>query len=105
MNDATDVSLEADRLEELLEAPVPAQPVVMIEYRNRGVPWWMVGLILALVAVAGAIRVLPVFGRRAISAAGFKKRLSCRAEMQLPKRPLYVRKPRLLPPRCPFLPT
>ena len=44
MNDADeaiDVSLETDRLEQLLEVPAPAQPVVMIEYRNRGVPWWL----------------------------------------------------------------
>jgi hypothetical protein len=56
MNDATDVSLEADRLEELLEAPVATPPVVMIEYRNRGVPWWVLGTILVLVpTVVGAI--------------------------------------------------
>jgi hypothetical protein len=56
MNDATDVSLESDRLEELLEAPVAAPPVVMIEYRNRGVPWWVLGSILVLApAVVGAI--------------------------------------------------
>jgi hypothetical protein len=55
MNDAKDVSLEADRLEELLEAPVPSQPVVMIEYRNRGVPWWLLATVMALVpAVIGA---------------------------------------------------
>jgi hypothetical protein len=56
MNDATDVSLEADRLEDLLEAPVAAPPVVMIEYRNRGVPWWVLGSFLVLVpTVVGAI--------------------------------------------------
>ena len=56
MNEATDVSLEADRLEELLEAPVASPPVVMIEYRNRGVPWWLLGPVLVLVpASVGAI--------------------------------------------------
>jgi hypothetical protein len=56
MNDADqtiDVSLETDRLEQLLEVPAPAQPVVMIEYRNRGVPWWLVvGLIVLVPLVA-----------------------------------------------------
>jgi hypothetical protein len=56
MNDAKEVSLEADRLEELLEAPVASPPVVMIEYRNRGVPWWVLGTVLVLVpTVVGAI--------------------------------------------------
>ena len=51
MNDgeqAPEVSLESDRLEQLLEVPAPAQPVVMIEYRNRGVPWWVLVPVLVL---------------------------------------------------------
>ena len=54
MNEATDVSLESDRLEQLLETAPPGQPVVMIEYRNRGFPWWMLGSVLVLVPAAVA---------------------------------------------------
>jgi hypothetical protein len=48
MKDANEVSLESDRLEQLLEAPGPAQPVVMVQYRNRGVPWWVLVPLLFL---------------------------------------------------------
>jgi len=36
-----DLSLESDRLEEKLEAATPEQPVVVIQYRNRGVSSWL----------------------------------------------------------------
>ncbi len=60
MNDADrtiDVSLETDRLEQLLEVPppAPAQPVVMIEYRNRGVPWWLVVSLIVLVPLVAVL--------------------------------------------------
>src|SRR6516225_5514114 len=54
-NDATDVSLETDRLEQLLEVPAPAHPVVMIEYRNRGVPWWLVISLVVLVPLVALV--------------------------------------------------
>jgi len=49
-----DLSLESDRLEEKLEAATPAQPVVVIQYRNRGVSSW-VFFPLMLVIPLGAI--------------------------------------------------
>ena len=60
MNDADrtiDASLETDRLEQLLEVPPPApsQPVVMIEYRNRGVPWWLVVSLILLVPLVAVL--------------------------------------------------
>ena len=58
MNEADqtiDVSLETDRLEQLLEVPAPAQPVVMIEYRSRGVPWWFVVTLIVLVPLAAVV--------------------------------------------------
>ncbi len=58
MNDAdrpAQVSLESDRLEQLLEVPAPAQPVVMIEYRNRGVPWWLLVTLVVLVPLVAVI--------------------------------------------------
>ncbi len=51
MNDATEVSLETDRLEQLLEAPAPAAPVVMIQYRDRGIPWWVFVPLLFVVPI------------------------------------------------------
>jgi hypothetical protein len=36
-----DPMLESDHLDELLERPAPAQPVVVVEYRSRGVPSWV----------------------------------------------------------------
>ena len=41
----------SDRIEQLLEAPVPPPPVVMIEYRSRGVPWWMLVSFLVIVPI------------------------------------------------------
>ena len=58
MNDAersADVSLDTDRLEQLLEVPAPAQPVVMIQYRNRGVPWWLLVTLIVLVPLVAVI--------------------------------------------------
>jgi hypothetical protein len=44
-----DLSLDSDQLEEKLEAANPAQPVVVIQYRNRGVSSWLFfTLILAI---------------------------------------------------------
>ncbi len=50
-----DTSLDNDRLEQLLDVPETAQPIVMIEYRNRGVPWW---LLVTLVVVVPLVAVL-----------------------------------------------
>ncbi len=58
MNDterSADVSLDTDRLEQLLEVPAPAQPVVMIEYRNRGVPWWLLVSLVVLVPLVAVV--------------------------------------------------
>jgi len=49
-----DVSLESDRLDQYLETADPAQPVVVIQYRNRGVSSW-VFFTLILVIPLGAI--------------------------------------------------
>ena len=48
MNDAERRLAGSRSTGKLLEAPVPAQPVVMIEYRNRGVPWWLLGSLIVL---------------------------------------------------------
>jgi hypothetical protein len=51
-----ELNLEADRLEELMESPPPGQPVVVIQYRSRGVPWYLVLPLLVLVPI-GAVAV------------------------------------------------
>ncbi len=51
-----DFNLETDHLEEVIESPPPAQPVVVIQYRTRGVPWYLVLPLLVLVPL-GAVAV------------------------------------------------
>jgi hypothetical protein len=41
MHTDADVSLETDRLEQLLEDPSPAPPVVVVHERRRGLPSWL----------------------------------------------------------------
>ena len=36
-----EVTLETEHLEEVIEAPPTGQPVVVIQYRSRGVPWYL----------------------------------------------------------------
>ena len=47
--------LETDRLDELLEVPPPAQPVVVVEYRNRGVPSWVFFPLIFVVPTAAIV--------------------------------------------------
>ena len=51
-----DFNLETDHLKEVIESPPPAQPVVVIQYRTRGVPWYLVLPLLVLVPL-GAVAV------------------------------------------------
>jgi hypothetical protein len=55
MNDANDALLETDRLDELLETPAQAQPVVVVQYRNRGVPTWIFLPLLFVVPMASIV--------------------------------------------------
>jgi len=51
-----DLNLETDHLEEVIESPPLAQPVVVIQYRTRGVPWYLVLPLLVLVPL-GAVAI------------------------------------------------
>ena len=42
MNEDGEVILETDHLEEVIESPPPGQPVVVIQYRTRGFPWYVI---------------------------------------------------------------
>ena len=50
------LNLETDHLEEVIESPPPGQPVVVIQYRTRGVPWYLALPLLVLVPL-GAVAV------------------------------------------------
>ena len=58
-----DVNLETDDLEEFIESPPPAQPVVVIQYRTRGVPWYLVLPLLVLVPLGAVAVYHRVFSR------------------------------------------
>ena len=49
-----DLTLENEQLDQYLEAADPAPPVVVVQYRNRGVPSWVVFPLLVFVPI-GAI--------------------------------------------------
>jgi hypothetical protein len=59
-----DLNLETDHLEEVIESPPPAQPVVVIQYRTRGLPWYLVLPLLVLVPL-GAVAVYHRVSARA----------------------------------------
>ncbi|MGO9598443.1 MAG: hypothetical protein ACLP7Q_10690 [Isosphaeraceae bacterium] len=50
----SDLDLDADRLEALMESPPPGQPVVVIQYRDRGLPWYAVLPIVLLIPLVAA---------------------------------------------------
>ena len=56
METEPDLNLETDRLEQLLETPPPPQSVVVVEYRNRGVPTWIFFPLIVLVPLVRTSR-------------------------------------------------
>ena len=55
MKSDPDLTLETDRLEQLLETPRNAQSVVVVEYRNRGVPTWIFFPLIFMVPLGAII--------------------------------------------------
>jgi hypothetical protein len=55
MESDPDLTLETDRLEQLLETPPPPQSVVVVEYRNRGVPIWIFFPVIVLVPLGALV--------------------------------------------------
>ncbi len=49
--------LESDRLEDVLDEPLPAQPVIVVQYRDRTRVWAM-ALVLVFFAVLGSLYIL-----------------------------------------------
>jgi hypothetical protein len=54
MKSDADLTLETDRLDQLLDTAAPSQPVVVVQYRNRGVPSWIFFPLIFLIP-AGAL--------------------------------------------------
>ncbi len=54
MNEHGEVTLETDHLEEVIDTPSPGQPVVVIQYRTRGLPWYVILPAFAIVAFVAA---------------------------------------------------
>lgn len=54
MNEHGEVTLETDHLEEVIETMTPGQPVVVIQYRTRGLPWYVILPAFAIVAFVAA---------------------------------------------------
>lgn len=78
-----EVSLETDHLEEVIETAPPGQQVVVIQYRNRGVPLYVVFLLLMAVSLV---------------AVAFYHRVSARRRMFEPPRVLQQAALPVLPP-------
>ena len=45
--------LEHDRIEEVLETAEPLHPVVVIQYPRKGLPWYLVIALIAMVSIGG----------------------------------------------------
>jgi hypothetical protein len=91
MESDSDLTLDSDRLEQLLEAPPPPQPVVVVEYRNRGVP---IGIFFPLIVLVplGALLVYhrTVIQRDRAEAAQTRQsleNLAAKAATSLPPQP------------------
>ena len=70
MIEEQEVTLETEHLEEVIEAPPTGQPVVVIQYRSRGVPWYLVLPLLVLIPL-GSVAVyhrVTSRARRALAA-------------------------------------
>ena len=69
MTSDIDPTLETDQLDQLLETAVQQQPVVVVQYRNRGIPPWIfVAFVIAVFPVALFVYHRTV--RRAVPRAG-----------------------------------
>jgi hypothetical protein len=78
MTDEKDVSLETEHLEEVIETPPPGQPVVVIQYRSRGLPAYVAVPLVVLVAVGS----VAVYHRVSFRAARFQAAAAASDEKQ-----------------------
>jgi hypothetical protein len=81
--------LESDHLDQLLETPEPAQPVVVVQYRNRGVSPWLFGpFVLVVIAAALYVYHRTVVERFRVQAAEDRQFLAKKIETERALMPL-----------------
>ena len=81
--------LESDHLDQLLETPEPAQPVVVVQYRNRGVsPWLAVPFVFVVTAAALYVYHRTVVERFRVQAAEDRQFLAKKIETERALMPL-----------------
>jgi hypothetical protein len=77
MSQEPDRLLESDRLEEVLEEEGPPQPVLVVQYRTRTVPW----LLIVALAITLGLGSLFLYHRREVERLGAQA-LEARRELQ-----------------------
>jgi hypothetical protein len=81
--------LESDHLDQLLETPEPAQPVVVVQYRNRGMsPWLAVPFVFVVTAAALYVYHRTVVERFRVQAAEDRQFLAKKIETERALMPL-----------------
>jgi hypothetical protein len=81
--------LESDHLDQLLETPEPAQPVVVVQYRNRGVSPWLFGpFVVVVIAAALYVYHRTVVERFRVQAAEDRQFLAKKIETERALMPL-----------------
>jgi hypothetical protein len=91
MNSDNDLMLESDQLEELLETPAPAPPVVVVQYRNRGVPPWMFFAIVIVILAGFGLYHKLVVERNRVRDAQERSLILRKIEADRAAQPLLVR--------------
>jgi hypothetical protein len=91
MNSDYDPMLESDQLEELLETPAPSPPVVVVQYRNRGVPPWMIITIIIVTLAGFGLYHKLVVERYRVQAAQDRSLILRKLEADRAAQPLLVR--------------
>jgi hypothetical protein len=89
MINENEAMLDTDHLDELLETPAPSAPVVVVQYRNRGVPSWMFfPFVIVVTAVALYLYHRMVVERYRVQAAQDRSDLARQIEAERALQPL-----------------
>jgi hypothetical protein len=84
-----DPTLETDDLDQLLESPAPSAPVVVVQYRNRGVPSWLFfPFVIVVTGVALFLYHRMVVERYRVQAAQDRSDLALKIETERALQPL-----------------
>ena len=91
MKSEDDPMLETDQLDELLETPAPTPPVVLVQYRNRGVPSWVLFPLIVLIPLAFVFYHRMFVERYRVQAAQDRSLILKKIEADRANQPLLVR--------------